>query len=94
MTLLIIAAVALSSLVTILLLSLSFKFATADKHAFRSNQKASKGFMNALKGTVPSYHHGGMRDYKVHAGLAIDRKKNKLVSLGGLSSEAVASVLK
>ncbi len=53
-----------------------FKVIFSDKAAYKRNYKATAGFWNAVKGTVPTKRDGA-RTHNVVAGLAYDLKKRK-----------------
>jgi hypothetical protein len=65
----------------------------ADKTVYKRNNRATAGFWNALKGTVPT-KRDGVRTHTVAAGLAYDLKKKRIVAQGTLSNEAVESILR
>jgi hypothetical protein len=70
-----------------------FKVIFSDKAAYKRNHKATAGFLNAVKGTVPTKRDGA-RTHNVVAGLAYDLKKKKVVAQGTLSNEAIDSILR
>jgi hypothetical protein len=84
--------VALVGIVTCFsIFALSFNLFFADKEAYEANKVATGSLKQALKGTL-SGQQIGSSGYRVHAGMAIEN--GKLIRLGGLSSEAISTVLK
>lgn len=69
------------------------KILFADKAIYRCNYKSTSGFMNAIKGTVPTVRDG-VRSHNAVAGLAFDLKSKKVIPQGTLSNEAIESVLR
>ena len=69
------------------------KIISADKGAYKRNNRSTAGFWNAVKGTVPTKRDGA-RTHNVVAGLAYDLKKNKVVAQGTLSNEAIENILR
>ncbi len=81
------------SFVSIVLFVGGVKIIFANKADYRSNQQATGGILNALKGNLPTFKDG-RRSHKVGAGLVFDVRKRKLTEQGTLSDEAINSILK
>jgi len=58
----------------------------------RNRARVRSSFMNVFLGKVPTTHDG-VRDDKVSAGLAWDKRRKKWVEQGRLSNEALDDVL-
>lgn len=78
-------------MIAITFFALGVKLLLSDSCAYDSNRKKCGKFVNPLKGTVPSFNNGN-RDYRVCAGLSINRK-NQWTEQGALCEESVDSIL-
>ena len=79
---------------TILLVLLAVKIARGNRSEYeRNRQRLGSSVVTAIRGEVPTVSDG-TRDYRVAAGIAVDRKKNEWVEQGRLSSEAIAGALR
>jgi hypothetical protein len=58
----------------------------------RNRARTRKSFLKIFFGTVPTFHDG-VRDDKVSAGIALDRKNNRWIEQGRLSDEAIDDIL-
>ncbi|WP_156912191.1 hypothetical protein [Citrifermentans bremense] len=65
----------------------------ADPNEYRNAKNLSGSLSQVLRGKVTLYHDG-VRDSRVKAGLAIDKRRNKWVPHGALSRESIESVFK
>jgi len=72
--------------------TLASKVAFASKGDYEINRRRSGGLFDPLFGRVKT-SHDGYRDFRVCAGLAVDKKTNTWVEQGILSDEAVDAVL-
>lgn len=64
----------------------------SDSCEYRKNRQRTKSLYHVIRGELPTQFEGG-RDYRVRAGLAVDRKRNVWVEQGILSEEALDAVL-
>ncbi|CAK0750845.1 hypothetical protein CCP2SC5_1710004 [Azospirillaceae bacterium] len=69
----------------------AYRLMKGDPIEYERNRQRTKSFSAALHGRLSPYFEG-KRDYRVAAGLAIDRRTNTWVEQGRLSDEALASV--
>lgn len=84
---------ALSATVGIVLLRLGIRLTMADSSEYRRNRERTGTLRRALAGKLPTFTDG-IRDYRVHAGLAFDKTTNMFVPQGALSDEAVDHILR
>ena len=73
-----------------LFVTLAYKFLRADKLLYRQLHEAGT-LKDALKGTIISRE--GFPAHRIREGLAIDKKKEKIVPQGTLSDDALNSLL-
>ena len=71
----------------------AFKIFFADEATYKCNHRSTSGFLNAIKGTVPTKREGA-RSHNVVAGLVYDLKNKKVVPQGTLSNEAIENLLR
>jgi cytochrome b len=71
----------------------AFKIFFADEAAYKCNHRSTSGFLNAIKGTVPTKREGA-RSHNVVAGLVYDLKHKRVVPQGTLSNEAIENMLR
>jgi len=69
------------------------KLFRADGHEYERNRDRTGGFRKALRGEIETVFDGA-RDYRVSAGIAIDRNTNSWVEQGRLSEEAISASLR
>lgn len=74
------------------LLKLAYRIWRADKSDYDINRNRSGRLLDPIFGKVKT-SHGGYRDFRVQAGLAIDRRTDTWVEQGTLSEEAIDAVL-
>ena len=74
----------------LLFVKLAYKFLRADKLLYRQLHEAGT-LEDALKGTI--IPREGFPAHRIREGLAIDKKKNKVVPQGTLSDDALNSLL-
>lgn len=76
-------------------LGLGISLFKADRNYYEANRRLTGKPSNAIKGTVQSFHESDSngRDHHVHAGVAIT-KDGTVIQQGGLSSEAISSIVK
>jgi len=77
--------------VAITLVMLGLRILFADNADYSRNKERSGGLLGPLVGRIPTRFNGS-RDFRVKAGLAINRK-NQWVEQGALSEEAIDTVL-
>lgn len=80
------------SVVSFALLIVGIKILISEKGEYEATRNLTGGIRNALSGRVKTVR-GGIRDCRVKAGLAIDKKTNQWVEQGALSEETINSVL-
>ena len=73
-----------------LFVTLAYKFLRADKLLYRQLHEAGT-LKDALKGTI--IPREGFPTHRIREGLAIDKKKEKIVPQGTLSDDALNSLL-
>ncbi|MDP3875551.1 MAG: hypothetical protein Q8Q50_01075 [Methylobacter sp.] len=81
------------SFTSIMFFIAGLKIIFADKATYKRNHKSTAGFLNAIRGTVPT-KRDGTRSHNVVAGLAYDVRAKKIVAQGTLSNEAIESILR
>ena len=77
---------------SILFFALGIKLLFSDRSEYQQNRNRYENIFAALTGTVKTVFDGS-RDYRVRAGLAVN-KKNQWVEQGALSEEALDAVLR
>lgn len=73
--------------------NIAFRLLRSDKGEYDLNRKRSGDWSSPFSGRVKTCHDG-QRDYRVRAGLAIDKQTNTWVEQGILSDDAVDAVLR
>lgn len=77
----------------VLCLIFAYQIFRGNGREYERNRHRIGGIKNVLSGKVATVADGG-RDYRIAAGIAIDRNKNEWVEQGKLSSEALLSALR
>jgi hypothetical protein len=88
-----ILVVAVAFIIAMRCFSLAYRLFCGDPNEYEQNRRRVGSLKANLFGRVPTSFDGA-RDYRVAAGLAINRRTNEWVEQGRLSSEALASVLR
>lgn len=81
------------SFIAIIFLIGAYKILIADDATYTCNNRSTSGFLNTIKGTVPT-NRDGARSHNVVAGLAYDLKNKKVIPQGSLSNEAIENLLR
>jgi hypothetical protein len=74
------------------LLSVAYRLLRSDKGDYNINRIRSGRLLDPILGRVKT-SRSGYRDFRVQAGLAVDRQTNTWVEQGILSEEAIDAVL-
>lgn len=80
----------LLSIIGIALLVFSYKLSTGNESDYRNNKLRTHKWYYPFAGGLSTFHDG-YRDDRVHAGIAVDMKKNEWREQGALSEEAIDS---
>lgn len=72
---------------------LSMAIFRADKSEYGISRARTRSWYKPIFGDVQTYHDG-YRDFRVQAGLAVDKKTNTWKGQGILSEESIDSILK
>lgn len=84
--------VLLGGVISIGLFALAFKILFANKADYEINRERSNSIVSVVRGNIRT-KHGEHRDFRVQAGLAVDKKKNEWAENGALSEESIDSVI-
>src|SRR5690349_8002815 len=71
---------------------LAWRLFRGNRIEYDRNRRRSPSILKAVKGEIPTTHEGG-RDYRVSAGIAVNRK-NEWVEQGRISSEALSATVR
>jgi hypothetical protein len=72
---------------------LAWRIWRGNRIEYDRNRQRTGSFRKAIRGEVETVFDG-TRDYRVSAGVAVDRKKNEWVEQGRLSAEAVTAAVR
>jgi hypothetical protein len=87
------AGIFVSGAIGVSCLLFAYQILFGNRQEYERNRRRIGGLGNLLSGRVSTVADGG-RDYRVAAGIAINRKTNEWVEQGRLSQEALLSALR
>lgn len=72
---------------------LAWRIWRGNRLEYERNRERTGSVRRAIFGELPTFFDG-TRDYRVSAGVAVDRKKNEWVEQGRLSAEAIKAAVR
>ena len=72
---------------------LAWRIWRGNRHEYDRNRLRTGSLRNAIRGEISTVFDG-TRDYRVSAGVAVDKKKNEWVEQGRLSPEAITAAVR
>ena len=84
---------AVLSFIPIFMITLGVKILRADSSLYKEARELTKSPLHAIKGDIP-VDSDRIRDYRVAAGMALDKTSNRIVPQGAISDEIVGGILR